>query len=72
MSYVHIHYWHKFRPLGVSESVTYQTHLADEVLQMQNFCRCVKGGKSIPGIEKVQSMESTMVGIKEMKQLVLV
>jgi hypothetical protein len=29
--------WHKFRPLGVSESVTYQTHLADEVLQRQNF-----------------------------------
>jgi hypothetical protein len=25
--------WHKFRPLGVSESVTYQTHLADKVLQ---------------------------------------
>ncbi len=24
--------WHKFRPLGISESVTYQTHLADKVL----------------------------------------
>jgi hypothetical protein len=63
--------WHKFRPLGalgVSESVTYQTHLADEVLQRQNFCRCIKGGKSIPGIEKIHSMESTMVGVKEIKQ----
>jgi hypothetical protein len=37
--------WHKFRPLGVSASVTYQTHLADEVLQRQNFCRCKKGIK---------------------------
>jgi hypothetical protein len=37
--------WLKFRPLGVSESVTYQTHLADEVLQRQNFCRCIKGGE---------------------------
>jgi hypothetical protein len=37
--------WHKFRPLGVSESVSYQTHLAEEVLQGQNFFRCIKGGK---------------------------
>jgi hypothetical protein len=37
--------WNKFRPLGVGESVTYQTHLADEVLQRQNFCRSIKGGK---------------------------
>jgi hypothetical protein len=37
--------WHKIRPLGVSESVTYQTQLADEVFQRQNFCRYVKGGK---------------------------
>ncbi len=60
--------WHKFRPLGVRESVTYQTHVADEVLQRQNFCGCVKRGeKSIPGIEMVQSMES--VGFKEIKQL---
>jgi|LakMenE18May11ns_1017448.scaffolds.fasta_scaffold5839263_1 hypothetical protein len=44
MSYVFT-IWHKFRPLGVSESVTYQTHLADEVLQGENLCRCVKGGK---------------------------
>jgi hypothetical protein len=44
MSYVFT-IWHKFRPLGVSESVTYQTHLADEVLQRQNLCRCIKGGK---------------------------
>ncbi len=29
--------WHKFRSLGVGESVTYQTHLADEVLKRQNF-----------------------------------
>ncbi len=46
--------WHKFRPLGVSESGTYQTHLADEVLQRQNFGRCIKGEKSFPGIEKAQ------------------
>jgi hypothetical protein len=34
-------------PLGVSESVTYryQTQIADEVLQRQNFCRCIWGGK---------------------------
>jgi hypothetical protein len=57
--------WHKFRPLGVSESVTYQTHLADKVLQRQNFCRCIKGGIICSGIEKVHSMESTMVGVKE-------
>jgi hypothetical protein len=38
MSYVFT-IWHKFRPLGVSESVTYPTHLADEVRQRQNFCR---------------------------------
>jgi hypothetical protein len=44
MSYVFT-IWHKFRPLGVSESVTYhQTHLADEVLQRQNFVAC-KWGK---------------------------
>ncbi len=55
-------------PLGVNESVTYQTHLADEVFQRQNFCRCIKGGKSIPGIEKIHSMGSTMVGYKEIKQ----
>jgi hypothetical protein len=59
--------WHKFRPLEVSESVTYQTHLADEVLQRQNFCRCIKGGKLIPGIEKIHSMEPIIVGVKEIK-----
>jgi hypothetical protein len=41
MSYVFT-IWHKFRPLRVTESVTYHT---DEVLQRQNFCRCIKGGK---------------------------
>jgi hypothetical protein len=36
MSYVFT-IWHKFRQLGVSDSVTQQTHLADEVLQSPNF-----------------------------------
>jgi hypothetical protein len=56
--------WHKFRPLGVGESVTYSRRSSPEA----KFCRCVKREKLIPGIEKVQSMESTMVGVKEMKQ----
>jgi hypothetical protein len=44
MSYVFT-IWHKFIPLGVIESVMYQTHIADEVLQRQHFCRFIKGGK---------------------------
>jgi len=30
-----------------------------------------RGEKSISGIEKIHSMESTMVGVKEIRQLVL-
>ena len=63
MSYVFT-IWHKFRPLGVGESVTYSRRSSPEA----KFCRCVKREKLIPGIEKVPSMESTMVGVKEMKQ----
>ncbi len=63
MSYVFT-IWHKFRPLGVGESVTYSRRNSPEA----KFYRCVKREKLIPGIEKVPSMESTMVGVKEMKQ----
>ncbi len=54
---------HKFRPLG---AVKVWRSIADEALQRQHFCRRVKGEKLIPGIVKVPSMESTMVGAKEM------
>ena len=63
MSYVFT-IWHKFRPLGVGESVKYSRRSSPEA----KFCRCVKREKLIPGIENVPSMESTMVGVKEMKQ----
>ena len=58
MSYVFT-IWHKFRPLGLGESVTYSRRSSPEA----KFCRCVKREKLIPGIEKVPSMESTMVGV---------
>jgi hypothetical protein len=43
--------------------VTYSRRSSPEA----KFCRCVKREKLIVEIEKVPSMESTMVGVKEIK-----
>jgi hypothetical protein len=59
--------WHKFRPLRVSDVPDTSSRRSSPEAKFLKVYKG-RGGKSISGIEKIHSMESTMVGVKEIKQ----